>query len=251
MQRAKIHQQRARKPEIPDWWTRTGVQVITTGGVTMQGSAQAQEVETAFTAQDDADTAAVTEFATALSVVAQAPPEASPAALVANHVPTPASRGRLRRRFERFRGDADAIREAGSSGQDVDQELTVMLLREENARLKAERHRPTDVGVMVDRLRVVATDEGEGNAHDDVWGLLSECLAIREGLDHACDEIHAAISSVQERLIGLQLRSGHPAAGPLPVAMPEPPAAARTEEPAPATGRPFLSSVMDQAGAIV
>lgn len=184
-------------------------------------------------ARDEIDTTLPPEAS--LSVVAETAPEASTAALLGGGDSVPAPRGGLRRRFERFRGDADAVRAGAGAGEDVDQELTVMLLREENARLKAERHRPSDVGSMVDRMRVVAVDEGHGEALDDVWGLLSECLAIREGLDHACEEIHAAISSVQERLTRLRPGSQHLAAGlpvtaaPPAIAAPAPPAAARVE----------------------
>ena len=142
---------------------------------------------------------------TALSVVVQTSPEASLAALPLGAAPKRASLGRIMRRLERFRGDADAVRERDGSGADVDLELTLMLLREENARLKAERHRPADVGGTIDRLRLVAAEQTHDDVFDDVWGLLAECLTIREGLDHACDEVHAAISAVQERLTQLKV----------------------------------------------
>jgi len=140
---------------------------------------------------------------TALSVVVQTTPEASLAALPLGDTPKRASLGRIMRRF---RGDADAIRERDGAGADVDQELTLMLLREENARLKADRHRPADVGGTIDRLRLVAAEQTDPEVLDDVWGLLAECLTIREGLDHACDEVHAAISAVQERLTQLKVK---------------------------------------------
>ncbi len=143
---------------------------------------------------------------TALSVVVQTSPEASLAALPTSAPPRRATFGRILRRFERLRGDADAMRSSESLGEDVDQELTVMLLREENARLKAERYRPADVGGSIDRLRMVAAEQTDDDVLDDVWGLLGECFTLREGLDHACDEIHTAISAVQERLNQLKVR---------------------------------------------
>jgi hypothetical protein len=178
----------------------------------MQATAQARgETESAPQSELASDRVALMEgVAAAEDVAAREGETAAEAALAAlvNDVPAePAQAGRLRRRLARFRGDSDALREAAGADADVDQELTLMLLREENARLKAERHRPAGVGVMVERLRLVATEEAAGDAADDVWSLLSECLAIREGLDHACNEIHAAISSVQERLAALQLKS--------------------------------------------
>jgi hypothetical protein len=109
---------------------------------------------------------------------------------------------RFRRRFESFRGDADAIRSERLGG-DVDLELTVMLLREENARLKAERHRPPGIGVMVDRLRVIAVPSDQGEGEEDVWGLLGECLALHEGLYRACAEIQDSMTALEERLAQL------------------------------------------------
>jgi hypothetical protein len=114
----------------------------------------------------------------------------------------PAPFERFRRRFDTFRGEGDAIRSELMRG-DVDLELTVMLLREENARLKAERHRPAGVGAMVDRLRVIAADQEEDQAVQDVWGLLGECLTIHEGLYRACGEVQTAITAVEKRLTQL------------------------------------------------
>lgn len=85
-------------------------------------------------------------------------------------------------------------------------ELTVLLLREENARLKAERHRPPDVGTMIAQMRRIAVDQGEDELSDEAWSLLSECLVIREELSQACTEIKAAMSAVQERLGRLAVR---------------------------------------------
>lgn len=107
---------------------------------------------------------------------------------------------RFRRGFERFRGDSDAYAHGDAQDAESDLELTVLLLREENARLKAERHRPPDVGTMIDQLRRVADERGEEELSDEVWSLLSECLVIREELSQACIEIKAAMTAVQEHL---------------------------------------------------
>jgi hypothetical protein len=131
------------------------------------------------------------------------------AAPVAEPVAPPYAR--FRRRFESFRGDADAIR-SERSGDDVDLELTVMLLREENARLKAERHRPPGIGVMVDRLRVIAVPSDQGEGAEDVWGLLGECLALHEGLYRACAEIQDSMTALEERLAELNGPAAAPAA---------------------------------------
>jgi hypothetical protein len=111
--------------------------------------------------------------------------------------------GRFRRNAER--GSAEAQRHDEELDDEADLQLQVMLLREENARLKAGRHRPSDVGTMIDELRLVASEE-EGDLLDDAWSLLSECLVIREGLAQACVEIENAVGSVRQRLATLVVR---------------------------------------------
>jgi hypothetical protein len=107
---------------------------------------------------------------------------------------------RFRRGLGRFLGENAARRGVDAASEHGDLELAVMLLHEENARLKTELHRPRDVGVMIDRLRGL----GSGSDHDELVAetasLLSECLRIRDGLHEACADIQAAIGAVQERL---------------------------------------------------
>ena len=105
---------------------------------------------------------------------------------------------RFRRSLDRIRIDADAAKPGEEDEEELRLELT--LLREENARLKASRHRPSDVGMLIEQLRLVAGNGGEAEALDEAWSLLTECLVIREGLERACTEIQAAIGSVQQRL---------------------------------------------------
>lgn len=113
---------------------------------------------------------------------------------------------RFRRRLERFRGDADAQDHGNSLDEEAELRLQVMLLREENARLKEARHRPPDVGTLIDRLRLIAEQKGESETLDEAWTLLSECLVIREELVQACTEIGAAIGVVHERLRNLAVK---------------------------------------------
>lgn len=112
---------------------------------------------------------------------------------------------RLRNGFERLRGDAEAF-EREEPADEQDPALELMLLREENARLKAEVHRPSGVGTMIDQLRVLAAEQGPGEALDEVWTLLGECLVIREGLDRACTEIQSATAEIQDRLARLAIQ---------------------------------------------
>jgi hypothetical protein len=107
---------------------------------------------------------------------------------------------RLRRRLARLRPD----RKPGSAVDDVSEvRLELMLLREQNMRLLSDRHRPFDLGTLIDQLRLrgstfqVTTD-------DDAWALLGEYLLLRENLDLIMAEIDAAIGHVRARLpVGL------------------------------------------------
>jgi hypothetical protein len=113
--------------------------------------------------------------------------------------------GRFRRRMERFKGIADKHDFSGALDDESELKLQLMLLREENARLKAAHHQPPDSGTMIDRVRLLATPI-EAELLDDAWTLLGECLVIREGLDQACIEVQEAISSVRERLATLAVK---------------------------------------------
>ena len=109
-------------------------------------------------------------------------------------------------RFRRGRGDARPAPDDNAAQDELALKLQVMLLSEENARLKAERHRPSDIGTLIDQMRELGDQEGPGEVLDEAWTMLSECLVIREGLEQACAEIHGAIAGVRERLGSLTIR---------------------------------------------
>jgi hypothetical protein len=121
-------------------------------------------------------------------------------------------------RFRRARGDAHPAPGDNAAQDEIALKLQVMLLSEENARLKAERHRPSDLGTLIDQMRELGDQEGPGEVLDEAWTMLSECLVIRQGLEQACAEIQVAIAGVRERLGSLTIRlddvtptnGGHP-----------------------------------------
>jgi len=113
----------------------------------------------------------------------------------------PASR--FRRRLERFKGLAETHELPGSLDDEAELRLQLMLLREENARLKAARHQPPSPGTAIDRVRMLSTPATEAEQADDAWSVLADCLVIRESLDQACVEIQRAISAVRDRLDGI------------------------------------------------
>ena len=123
-------------------------------------------------------------------------------------------------RFRRSREDAPPAPGDSAAEDEMALQLQVMLLSEDNARLKAELRRPSDVGTLIEQMRELGDQEGPGEVLDEAWTMLSECLVMRQGLEQACIEIQAAIGSVRERLGSLTVRldgvapagAGHPEA---------------------------------------
>ena len=108
--------------------------------------------------------------------------------------------GRFRRGIERLRGEFDANADEHPVDEDEDLKVQMMLLREENARLKMASRRDSDIGTLIGQLRLLAGTAGETEIGDEVWSLLTELLVIREGLERACIEIESSIGAVHERL---------------------------------------------------
>jgi hypothetical protein len=108
--------------------------------------------------------------------------------------------GRFRRGIDRLRGEFDANADERVVDEDEDLKVQLMLLREENARLKMANRRDSDIGTLIGQLRHLGSTAGETEIGDEVWSLLTELLVIREGLERACIEIEASILTVHERL---------------------------------------------------
>jgi hypothetical protein len=113
--------------------------------------------------------------------------------------------GPLRRSLERMRGISDPKTGGDSLADRESLTLEVMLLREEIARLRTARHRPTDIGTFIDQLRGLAAEQGEADMEDEVWSLLAETRVIREELEQACVELELAIAAVRRRLRSLSV----------------------------------------------
>jgi hypothetical protein len=109
---------------------------------------------------------------------------------------------RTRRRFLRSRqsdgDDAADIEEIASLHAEV------VLLREENARLKAAQHRRADVGRLLGRARALPSAETDGQRlEDDAAQLLVDGLVVRESLLEICDEIERSMVAFTARLSAL------------------------------------------------
>jgi hypothetical protein len=111
---------------------------------------------------------------------------------------------RGRRRFRRPAGmlEEDGRADAGEPLASVHAEL--VLLREENARLKAAQHRRADISRLLDRARSLpAATADSGGASDDTAQLLFDGLVIRESLLEICREIERAMVAFEAKLDAL------------------------------------------------
>jgi hypothetical protein len=110
---------------------------------------------------------------------------------------------RGRRRFRRM--GALAVDERGALGEPLTSvHAELVLLREENARLKAAQHRRADVGRLLDRARSLPTAASDRDgASDDTAQLLFDGLVIRESLLEICREIERAMVAFEAKLDAL------------------------------------------------
>jgi hypothetical protein len=96
-------------------------------------------------------------------------------------------------------------------------ETELALLREENAWLKVERHRPPDTGRVVERMRKlgqaaqVQPNGSEGSPAADAAQTMVDLLAMRDGLVEACKEVQQAMEGIRTRLSGLSVDVQGPA----------------------------------------
>lgn len=106
--------------------------------------------------------------------------------------------------FRRFRSIG------GRSGADAGYveriESELVLLREENARLRFERAQRPDAGSMIERLKSLsAAQPPDQDRHDEAWHLVSEALVMRDVLIDVCKEIGQTTITLQTRLSDLGL----------------------------------------------
>jgi hypothetical protein len=102
-----------------------------------------------------------------------------------------------RRRFRRRRTDG-AGRPAGDPIADALAEL--VLLRVENARLKAARHQAPSFGHVVGRMRALPNVEAPEDAADEAAEMLADVVVLRDTLLEVCEELERAMASVRVRL---------------------------------------------------
>jgi hypothetical protein len=107
-----------------------------------------------------------------------------------------------RRRFRR-RSDQDTAL-AGDAEAFAAVRAELLLLREENARLKAAQHQRADVSRLIGRARSLAAAEPDRDSiSDDVEQLLVEGLLIRESLLEICQEVERSMVAFEGKLNAL------------------------------------------------
>jgi hypothetical protein len=103
------------------------------------------------------------------------------------------------RRFGRRRTDAGTEPEPLNAMR-----AELLLLREENARLKAAQHRGADVGRVLRQARALpAIEPDDDSIADETTRVLIEGLVIRESLLELCQEIERAMVAFEARLSAL------------------------------------------------
>ena len=105
------------------------------------------------------------------------------------------------RRFGRRRSDYEALEAAGESLQALRAEL--ILLREENARLKAAPHQSPDIARLLARARALPEPPDAAALADEATRLLIEGMVMRESLLEICQEIERAMVSFEAKLKAL------------------------------------------------
>lgn len=106
-------------------------------------------------------------------------------------------RGRRLRRGDQSR---PASRAAGDEAL-ASLQAELVLLREENAELKAAKHSEVGVGRLLERVRAVSEEAFDPeNAGDETAHMLTEILVTREALRGICVEIERSMAAISSRL---------------------------------------------------
>ena len=124
--------------------------------------------------------------------------------MAAQPEPFPQAEGQRPQPFRRFR--SSAARAGVDAGYLESIQTELVLLREENARLRFERAKPPDPDSMIDRLKSLSVAQPPSEDHrDEAWHLVGEVLVMREVLIDVCKEIGQTMITLQTRLSELGL----------------------------------------------
>ena len=129
------------------------------------------------------------------------------------HRPDGNSNGdRRKRRIGRRRADA---RGADAASERAALQAELVLLREENARLKSAEHRGPDIGALLTRARSLPIARPDRESVDDeTTRVLVEGLVIRETLLEICQDIERAMVAFEAKLRALEAAAPGPPTSP-------------------------------------
>ena len=109
-----------------------------------------------------------------------------------------------RRRRRRAAAASPAPVAPPSGGEALALQAELVLLREENARLKAAGHQEPDLGALLERARTLpGVGVGADDRGDEAAQLLVEGMVMRESLLGLCQEIGRSMAVLEARLTAL------------------------------------------------
>jgi hypothetical protein len=111
--------------------------------------------------------------------------------------------GRLRRRRFRRAAQAKVVEGLGAAESLASLRAELVLLREENASLKAAQAQGPDLGGVLRRARAVPNQPDRDDIADEATQLLVEGLVLRESLLEVCQEIERSMVAVEAKLNAL------------------------------------------------
>ena len=113
------------------------------------------------------------------------------------------ARGERRRRRRRAAAPVAPVVPA-TGGEALALQAELVLLREENARLKAAGHQEPDLGALLERARTLpGVGVGADDRGDEAAQLLVEGMVMRESLLGLCQEIGRSMAVLEARLTAL------------------------------------------------
>ena len=114
------------------------------------------------------------------------------------------ARGERRRRRRRAAAAAPLPVAPAAGGEALALQAELVLLREENSRLKAAGHQEPDLGALLERARTLpGVGAGADDRADEAAQLLVEGMVMRESLLGLCQEIARSMGVLEARLTAL------------------------------------------------
>jgi hypothetical protein len=111
--------------------------------------------------------------------------------------------GRQRRRRFRRAAQTKVVEGLGAAETLASLRAELVLLREENATLKASQAQAPDLGGVLKRARAVSNQPDRDDVADEATQLLVEGLVLRESLLEVCQEIERSMVAVEAKLNAL------------------------------------------------